>query len=310
MIERANHFIAVPGDEQALKEFVQSLELILTNIHNVQAVLPPSIPMTTTAALSLGTHTPLHMTTHRPFGVKEPKSTSTPISQTPMIWATDLSGSGFNRDISPFLNSDDRSSEIPFGVSVTTIGTSIGTQFPKTTSTSIGTHITGTSIGTHITGTSIGTQVPKTTGTSIGTQVPKTTGTSIGTQVLKTTGTSIGTQMETSMNTSIGTQMEPPGSYRTLSPSDEWITNTSTKETSPSLFAPTDPSSSREYVDSQFKEDAFTQTPHPVLKDEALQAIQYPSSLGGQSITPSLLWQSDFSHTSELEKHGMLFVQY
>ena len=301
MIERANHLIAVPDDEQALKKFVQSLELILTNIHNVQAVLPPSIPMTTTAALSPGTHTPSHMTTHRPFGVKEPKSTSTPISQTPLIWGTDLTGSGFNRDISPFFKSDDRSSEIPFGVSVTTIGTSIGTQFPKTTSTSIGTQITGTSIGT---------QVPKTTGTSIGIQVPKTTGTSIGTQISKTTGTSIGTQMESSMYTSIGTQMEPPGLYCTLSPSDEWITNTSTKETSPSLFAPTDPSSSREYVDSQFKEDAFTQTPHPVLKDEALQAIQYPSSLGGQSITPSLLWQSDFSHTSELEKHGMLLVQY
>ena len=114
----------------------------------------------------------------------------------------------------------------------------------------------------------------------------------------------------------------PPGRYykAPLSPTDLWIISGSPELTTPSSFAPTDPSLSEvDYVvppTGSFRDKSpetfkpppsLTQSSRPILKDEDFKSIMYPSSLGGLSITnPSLIgapsWQSESSVNKTQEK--------
>ena len=95
--------------------------------------------------------------------------------------------------------------------------------------------------------------------------------------------------------------------YGTLSPSDDWITSSS-----PTSFYPTiSPSPRSDLIQRQesFSEgfsqsysfgDAETQTPRVRMKDEALQAVLYPGTLGAMSITnPSIIVGQSWSSSSE-----------
>ena len=140
---------------------------------------------------------------------------------------------------------------------------------------------------------------------------------SVGTQVLRPQDQSIGTQMSDEMGVSIGTQVTPPtndpetppttlpGIYRALSPSDEWIYHTSTKDTSPSSFAPTNVST---VDDLDFSDHATPPPGRSHVTKPVDHIVQYPTSLEGLNVTPSLQRvlnnQSDFSLTSEVEKEG------
>ena len=106
-----------------------------------------------------------------------------------------------------------------------------------------------------------------------------------------------------------------------LSPTDQWIITGSPELTTPSSFAPTDPSLSevdyavppmgsfQDKPPETFKPPpSLTQSSRPILKDEDFKSIMYPSSLGGLSITnPSLIgapsWQSEAS-VNETQKKG------
>ena len=128
---------------------------------------------------------------------------------------------------------------------------------------------------------------------------------SVGVQVSNKQGVSIGTEMFPTSDKETPADQTPPstlsGTYG-VSPSDEWIYQSSTKETSPSSFAPTNASP---YPSGREDQDLSDRT-LPAMGIDNI--VQYPSTLEGLNMTPSLYGmlnnQSDFSLTSDLDRQN------
>ncbi len=276
MVEQAEGFSSHSGDEQAVSQFASSLQKILSDIQHVQEILPD---------------TSISSTVHPHMRRIPQENTSTPISVPPTFtldrneW-TPKSGLDDGSPILRQFNNDDPS------------------PYTRPTSTKVPVMV-GVSVG--------GGERDKTQ--SMGTQVLMNDSQSVGVQVTNNGGVSIGTQMSPPINDgSVSMNHEEPqtppstlsGIYRALSPSDEWIYQTSTKDTSPSSFAPTNLSP---YPSGQEDHDLSDLTPPRMGQKGIDNIVQYPSSIEGLNVTPSLHRmlnnQSDFSLTSDLDKEGM-----
>ena len=261
MLEMSKRLIDGPVDDETLTKFIQSLEHVLTCIHNVQETLPETMEPVSMTTSSIGSSTTIqHVSDSMPWGhmgvaLQEPQSTSTPVSSynpllTKMPFQVEPSAMPTPPVVSP------PPSMIPFQVESSAMPT------PPVVS-----------------------------------PLPF---------MIPMTATSV-----------------PPGRYykAPLSPTDQWIISESPELTTPSSFAPTDPSLSevdyavppmgsfQDKSPKTFKPlPSLTQSSRPILKDEDFKSIMYPSSLGGLSITnPSLIgapsWQSE-SSVNETQKKG------
>ena len=284
MIEQAEYLASHPGDEQAEAQFAGSMEEVLMDIQHIQKILPPATSGSLTAAT---------LTTEPTIGISEPMSTSTPISQAPFQTGHLQLSKGANAEPLPLLKFSDIGPS-PYSIRPSAGTRTLGTQSQIPTMVDV-------SIGTQNGDFSVGTQVPKASTHSTGTQISNEEGISIGTQS-RTPLSSVGIQMDHPLPL----ETPPttlPGLYRAMSPSDEWIYQPSTKETSPSSFAPTN-TSPDPYGQDDDTDISLGQSPRRKTED----AVQYPSSLGGLNVTPSLYKmlnnQSDFSLTSEYESKG------
>lgn len=120
-------------------------------------------------------------------------------------------------------------------------------------------------------------------------------------------GVSLGIQVTPSEDHGIQTTpISQLGPNRALSPSDDWILSSKDRSDSPmSTFAPTIPSTYDGLSD-------HTATPPPSRHDLGSKVkkenmVQYPTSIEGLDLTPSLhklTNQSDFSLSSDWEKEG------
>lgn len=268
MIEQTGTLSQQSDDQQMESNLARSLKNVLANLQELHESLPD-----TTLYNSLPPNIK-----RRSLKV-EPKSTSTPISVPPPLWALQHGwSSSSSSDGSPILKRFNDSGPSPYSrpsqgvpimVDVSTESRDGGRPNPS--------------------------QILQTHAQSVGMQV---TGVSVGIQAAPLVSNS-----EMLANEGQTPPTSEPEIYRApLSPSDEWIYHTSTKETSPSSFAPTSVSP---YPDDFDFSDQTPPAQGPVSKGVE-NIVQYPSSIEGLSITPSLqrmLYnQSDFSLTSEVDR--------